>query len=336
MSTPPNPYGQPQYGYPPPAPQPPAPGYGQAPAPAPGYGQAPAPGYAAPGYGQPPAPGYGYPATPPPPAYGQPPAPGYGAPGYPPVGPPPGGPAGGWGQQPPIPPPSAARRVGRRLTLRIVALAVGVVVLIVGYLVAGTSVSSAAIGDCVHRGGVSDVSIVKCSDPKAQYRVIGKYTGTTDTSRCDDTAGTTAKVSGTSGRRTSKKRYVLCLGPLLGSSGATASASATASAAPNSSAKPSAKATASATKVPSVVDRAKAGDCLRNDHETSDNATNDSDPDITMLPCSDPRATYKVVAKVPGTTDGDTACASYPDANSSYYQDNGVSSFVLCLEDVNR
>ncbi|WP_371480394.1 hypothetical protein [Kitasatospora sp. NBC_00315] len=325
MSTPPNPYGQPQYGYPPPAPQP-APGYG--PPATPGYGPPAAP---APGYGQPPAAGYGYPAAPPPPAYGQPAAPGYGAPGYPPAGPPPTGPAGGWGQQPPIPPPSAAKRIGTRIAFRIAGLVVGVIVLIVGYLIVGPSVSSASIGDCVHKGGVSDVSIVKCSDPKAEYRVVGKYTGTTDTSRCDGTPGTTATVWGKSGRRTSQKKYVLCLGPLLG-----ATPGATSSASPGSSAKPSAKTSTPAQKVPTDVDRAKAGDCLRNDHETSTNATNDTAPDITMLPCSDPRATYKVVAKVPGTTDGDTACASYPDANSSYYQDNGVSSFVLCLADVNR
>ncbi len=316
MSTPPNPYGQPQYGYPPPA-QP--------------YGQPPA----TPGYGQPPAPGYGYPAAPVPPqpgppAYGQQ-QPGFGAPGYPPPAGPPGAPQPGWGQQPP---PSAARRVGKRIALKIVGLVVGVIVLIIGYLVVGPSASSASVGDCVHTSGISSVDIVKCSDAKAQYKVVAKYSGTTDTSRCDAHPESTASVWGKSGRRTSKKKYVLCLGPMDG-----AAPGSTASAAPGTSGKPSAPASPKASPkpsqyVPSDVDRAKAGDCLRNDHETSTNATHDSNPDITMLPCSDSRADYKVIAKVSGTTDGDTACAKYPDANSSYYQDNGVSSFVLCLEDV--
>ncbi|MFC8452330.1 hypothetical protein [Kitasatospora sp. NPDC057223] len=321
MSTPPNPYGQPQYGYPPPA-QP--------------YGQPPA----TPGYGQPPAPGYGYPAAPVPPqpgppAYGQQPQ-GFGAPGYPPPGgPPPGVPQPGWGQQPP--PPSTARRVGKRVVLKIVGLGVGVIVLIIGYLVAGPSVSSASVGDCVHTSGVSKVDIVKCTDTKAQYKVVAKYSGTTDTSRCDTHPESTASVWGKSGRRSSQTKYVLCLGPLDGAAPAPAGSASASPAAggakPSTAASPKASPKASQ-YVPSDVDRAKAGDCLRNDHETSTNATHDSNPDITMLPCSDSRAVYKVVAKVSGTTDGDTACAKYPDANSSYYQDNGVSSFVLCLADV--
>ncbi|MFC9328348.1 hypothetical protein [Kitasatospora sp. NPDC057015] len=328
MSTPQNPYGQPQYGYPPQAPQP----YGQPPAP--GYGPPPA----APGFGPPPppAPGYGYPGGPVPPQPGPPPPP-YGQPGFPPPGGgqiPPGG-QPGWGQVVPQPP----RRGGGKLAFKIIAAVVGVIVLIVGYFVVGPSVSSASVGDCVKTSGVTDVDIVKCTDAKAQYKVIAKYTGTTDTSKCEANPESTASVWGKSGRRSSRKTYVLCLGPLNGATPG-ASPAASAPATPGTSAKPSAKPSAAASTaagqpVPSDVDRAKAGDCLRNDHETSTNATHDSNPDITMLPCTDSRAKYKVIAKVLGTTDGDTACAKYPDANSSYYQDNGITKFVLCLADVN-
>ncbi|WP_329496467.1 hypothetical protein [Kitasatospora herbaricolor] len=328
MSTPPNPYGQPQYGYPPPA-QPP---YGQPPAP--GFGPPPA----APGFGppQPPAPGYGYPGGPVPPQPG-PPAPPYGQPGFPPPGGggmPPGG-QPGWGQVAPQPP-----RKNNKVVLKVLGAVVGVIVLVIGYFVVGPSVSSAAVGDCVKTSGVSNVDIVKCTDAKAQYKVIAKYTGTTDTSKCEANPDSTASVWGKSGRRSSRKTYVLCLGPLNGGTPG-ASPKASSSAAPSASAKPSSKPSVPASSasagnpVPSDVDRAKAGDCLRNDHETSANSTHDSNPDITMLPCSDSRAKYKVIAKVLGTTDGDTACAKYPDANSSYYQDNGITKFVLCLADVN-
>ncbi|MFG3051160.1 hypothetical protein ACGFZP_09435 [Kitasatospora sp. NPDC048239] len=219
MSTPPNPYGQPpQYGYPqgPPAPQP----YG-APAPQP-YG-APAPQYGPPqavpaGYGhpqpqpQPAPPAYGYPAPAPQPAppYGQ--QPPYGAPpgGQPPYGQPP-----QYGHpQAPQPPAAPARKTGAKAKLKVVGIVLGGIALIVGYFVSGPSVSSAKVGDCVKASGSRDVDIVKCTDSKANYKVLAKFTDSTDTTRCRQTAGTTSTVSGKSGRRWNKKRYVLCLGPL--------------------------------------------------------------------------------------------------------------------------
>ncbi|WP_395295168.1 hypothetical protein ACF9IK_17740 [Kitasatospora hibisci] len=217
MSTPPSPYGPPppQYGYPqgpPGAPQAPQP-YGAQPPP---YG---APQPVAAGYGQPPA--YGYPGAP---AQPSPPAPPYGQ--QPPYGPPPGGqPA--YGQQPPygqppiaplpqapVPAPVPAKKGSTKAKLKGGVAVVGGIVLIVGYFVTGPSVSSASVGDCVKASGSRDVEIVKCTDSKANYKVLAKHTGTTDTNRCKQTAGTTSTVSGKSGRRWNKKRYVLCLGPL--------------------------------------------------------------------------------------------------------------------------
>ncbi|MFE4362209.1 hypothetical protein [Kitasatospora sp. NPDC056800] len=210
MSTPPNPYGPPSSA---PVGPPAAPPYG-----------APVPPPAAP-YGPPPA--YGQPAPPPPPGFGPPPAYGQQPNGQPPYGQQPyGQPAPGpYGQQPPprpygypqpAPPvqPAPAAKRGIRSKLRIVGVVGGCLALAVGYFVAGPSVSSAKAGDCVHASGSRDVEIVKCTDTKANYRVLSKFEGTTDVTRCQQTPQTTSAVSGKSGRRWNKKRYVLCLGPL--------------------------------------------------------------------------------------------------------------------------
>ncbi|MEU9045159.1 MULTISPECIES: hypothetical protein [unclassified Kitasatospora] len=197
MSTPPNPYGPPvvqPYGAPvppPAAPYGPPPAYGQPPQPAPaGYGQPPSYGQSPYGQQQP------YGQAP----YGQqPPA---GAYGYP---------------QPAAPTPSAppaAKKSSGISKLKMVGLAGGCVALAVGYFVAGPSVSSAKPGDCVRVSGSRSVEIAKCTDSTANYRVLSKFEGTTDVNRCKQTPQTTSAVSGKSGRRWNKKRYVLCLGPM--------------------------------------------------------------------------------------------------------------------------
>ncbi|MGA5817030.1 LppU/SCO3897 family protein [Kitasatospora sp. NPDC094028] len=206
MSTPPSPYGPPP-GYAPPQPSVPPqsgpPGFGPPPpayGPPPGYGQ-PAQPYGQPAYGQP---AYGQPE------YGQP-APGqspYGQPGY---GQPP------YGQQPPgypAPAPAAPPAKRGRSKLRLFGALGGCAALGVAYFVAGPSVSSAKPGDCVHVGGGRVEKVVKCSDSSANYRVVSKFENTGDVSRCRQTSQTSYAVSGKSGRRWNKKRYVLCLGPM--------------------------------------------------------------------------------------------------------------------------
>ncbi|MCX4754036.1 LppU/SCO3897 family protein [Kitasatospora purpeofusca] len=90
--------------------------------------------------------------------------------------------------------------------------------------------------------------------------------------------------------------------------------------------------TPSATKVASDIDTAKAGDCLRNENGTT--ATHDASPRITMLPCGDPKAQYKVLKKVYGTSDNDKACENVTGAESTYTRDSTTEalSFVLCLK----
>ncbi|MGW6917319.1 LppU/SCO3897 family protein [Kitasatospora sp. NPDC054939] len=100
---------------------------------------------------------------------------------------------------------------------------------------------------------------------------------------------------------------------------------------------PAARPSAPPSRVPSDVERAKAGDCLRNENQNGPSATKDPNPRITMLDCSDARAQYKVVAKVLGTTDAESACEKYPTAESWFRRDAGSTgtSFVLCLAPVN-
>ncbi|MFJ1705326.1 hypothetical protein [Kitasatospora sp. NPDC088346] len=201
MSTPPpHPYGSPQYGAqpygappygPPTGPQPygtpPPPGYG-APVPPPGYGQ---PGYGQPGYGQPgfPPPGHG-------PQPQQLPPQGFAPQGYP---------------QPAPAPPKPRRPL--RFWFRTVGVSLGLVVLVVGLFVGGSSPAKASVGDCVHSTGRNSLDKVACTDPKADYTVLSRFNDTTDTARCAKTPGTTAQYWGSSGRRWHKKKYVLCLGP---------------------------------------------------------------------------------------------------------------------------
>lgn len=204
MSTPPpNPYGQPHppyqppqqsqpyqpqppYGYPPnqPTPPPPTPGYG----PPPAYGQQP--------------PSYGYPAPVPPP-------PGYGPPQYAPTPPPP----------PPVPTPGPAPAPAKpprslRQKLRLVGAAGGVVVLIAGFFLSGSDPARAKVGDCVDAVGTNDVNKIACTDPKADYVVLSKASGTSDVSRCRQTPGATSTFWSSTGRRWHRTKYVLCLGPV--------------------------------------------------------------------------------------------------------------------------
>ncbi|MEV7597675.1 hypothetical protein AB0O91_09875 [Kitasatospora sp. NPDC089797] len=182
---------------------------------------------AAPGFGPPPAdyaqPPYGRQQTAPPP---------YGAPPqvpYPqqPYGQAPYGQAP-YGQQEPTGPygyprPAAAAQPpakrGARAKLRIAGVVGGCVALAVGYFLSGPSVNSAKPGDCVRVTGPRAVEVVNCTDSKANYKVLSKFTGTTDVARCRQTPQTTSAVSGKSGRRWNKTRYVLCLGPLTPTTG---------------------------------------------------------------------------------------------------------------------
>ncbi|MFH8380026.1 hypothetical protein ACH4E7_03650 [Kitasatospora sp. NPDC018058] len=80
------------------------------------------------------------------------------------------------------------------------------------------------------------------------------------------------------------------------------------------------------------VDDAKVGDCLRNENGTSE--TTDTDPKITVLPCTDSKAQYKVIYKYLATSDK-KACEKQPKADSWYtskHPNFPALDYVLCLK----
>ena len=82
------------------------------------------------------------------------------------------------------------------------------------------------------------------------------------------------------------------------------------------------------------ADTAKVGDCM---HRGS---TNDTNPDLEVVKCSDSKAQYVVLAKISGNysrTEADTKCtAAAKDFQYSYTQSGDGSDFLLCLKDYSK
>ncbi|MFE7530775.1 hypothetical protein ACFU7Y_34435 [Kitasatospora sp. NPDC057542] len=77
------------------------------------------------------------------------------------------------------------------------------------------------------------------------------------------------------------------------------------------------------------ADAAKAGDCLHNDGS-------DTDPKMTVLPCTDAKAQYKVIYKYTGTSDKES-CSKQPKTTSTYWVKHPLLpslDYVLCLRAV--
>ncbi|MFI2607964.1 hypothetical protein [Kitasatospora sp. NPDC018619] len=82
----------------------------------------------------------------------------------------------------------------------------------------------------------------------------------------------------------------------------------------------------------SKVDSANPGDCLHNANGTG--ATSDTHPKVSVVPCTDAKAQYKIVYKYLATSDG-KVCEKQPKADSSYYSKHPNSpalDYVLCLQ----
>ncbi|GAA4985293.1 hypothetical protein GCM10025734_08690 [Kitasatospora paranensis] len=75
------------------------------------------------------------------------------------------------------------------------------------------------------------------------------------------------------------------------------------------------------------TDYAAVGDCL---HRGEDSAL----PDITVVPCSDPDADYRVVARF-DSSDPDV-CDTYPGSEVSVALRRGPTAYTLCLSRVGR
>ncbi|MFF2747878.1 hypothetical protein ACFVVA_20310 [Kitasatospora sp. NPDC058048] len=82
----------------------------------------------------------------------------------------------------------------------------------------------------------------------------------------------------------------------------------------------------------SKVDAANPGDCLRNANGTSE--TTDTHPKITVVPCTDTKAQYKIVFKYLATSD-EKVCEKQPKSDSWYtskHPNLPALDYVLCLK----
>ncbi|MFB7125265.1 MULTISPECIES: hypothetical protein [unclassified Kitasatospora] len=84
----------------------------------------------------------------------------------------------------------------------------------------------------------------------------------------------------------------------------------------------------------SKVDAAGVGDCLYNANGT--NQTNDTHPKITVVPCTDAKAQYKVVYKYLATSD-EKSCEKQPKSDSWYTSKHPsfpALDYVLCMKQI--
>ncbi|PYC87520.1 hypothetical protein C7C46_04180 [Streptomyces tateyamensis] len=77
------------------------------------------------------------------------------------------------------------------------------------------------------------------------------------------------------------------------------------------------------------VATAKAGDCLYDANGSP--GSDDSDASVTVVPCSDKRAHFQVLARVATMEGGSQVCARYRNASKWFSHKDAGYSFVLCL-----
>ncbi|WP_371477388.1 hypothetical protein [Kitasatospora sp. NBC_00315] len=75
---------------------------------------------------------------------------------------------------------------------------------------------------------------------------------------------------------------------------------------------------------------ASVGDCVHSKH-TVVAGVEDKDADVVVIDCSDSDADARIVGKVPGTHDGESACTAFSDADGYYYREQGSDQYTLCL-----
>ncbi|MGW2873682.1 LppU/SCO3897 family protein, partial [Kitasatospora sp. NPDC001225] len=75
---------------------------------------------------------------------------------------------------------------------------------------------------------------------------------------------------------------------------------------------------------------AKAGDCIHNNNPIAAALPGvvDSNPDIDVVPCSDPKAEARVVGREDDTTDGESACRKYPTADGYFTSKHGSDRYT--------
>lgn len=97
-----------------------------------------------------------------------------------------------------FPPPPAAPRRSSLKTIKNIAIVVAFAVIAVGgWIASRDDANTAAVGDCMHRGGTSstspDLEVVDCGDTKAQYMVLAKIEGSFSEDEADTKCAASAK-----------------------------------------------------------------------------------------------------------------------------------------------
>ncbi|MGW4897308.1 LppU/SCO3897 family protein [Kitasatospora sp. NPDC004240] len=82
---------------------------------------------------------------------------------------------------------------------------------------------------------------------------------------------------------------------------------------------------------------AEAGDCIRNSNPIALSGVVDTNPDVTVVPCSDPNAEARVVGRVDDTDDGENVCRrSYPEADGYFTYKRRSHKYTLCLQSLEQ
>jgi hypothetical protein len=94
----------------------------------------------------------------------------------------------------PVPPPPApaGKRMGKKAVRIIGGIVVAVIVALLkfgaGWFLTRDDAETTSVGACMHNGGTMskpDLKAVDCSSGEAQYKVVQKFDGSTDTNKCD-------------------------------------------------------------------------------------------------------------------------------------------------------
>ncbi|MGW7444614.1 LppU/SCO3897 family protein [Kitasatospora sp. NPDC054795] len=81
-------------------------------------------------------------------------------------------------------------------------------------------------------------------------------------------------------------------------------------------------------------DFAKAGDCIHNNNPIAAALPGlvDKNPDVEVVPCSDPKAEARVVGREEDTNDGEAACRKFPTADGYFTYKRSSTKYTLCLQ----